>query len=199
MDLSDDLDDRPEPFHRRRSTKVLVFVVCAAIAIAGALWNAGDTSRTVRDLAARHQYDSAWSRLVATGGGLATCERLKLYAHLGRLDARSDSTLVRTADSLRRCRVPTIEILELAALGNARILAHATELDSSRQWMLQANAFRAASDCIKADSAHRACQLLGLQALHAMQDTFAQRVWLENALKHLPTDTALLSRKARLP
>lgn len=199
MDLSDELEDRPEPFYRRRSTKVLAFVACVFLAIAWALWNSGDTSRTVVDLASRHQYDSAWSRLRATGGDLATCERLKLYAHLGRLDTRSDSVLLRTADSLRRCRVPTIAVLELAALANARVLAHATGLDSSQQWMLQASAFRAASDCIKADSANRNCQLMGFQTLVEMNDTLAQRAWIENALRHLPTDSALLARKALVP
>lgn len=199
MDLTDELDDRPEPFRRRRSTKVLVFLACTLLAIAWAIWNAGDTSRTVRDLAGRQQYDAAWSHLRAEGGDLAACERLKLQAHLGVQDPRADTVLLRTADSLRRCRVPSIAVLELAARGNARILAHATGLDSSQQWTLQASAFRAASDCIEADSANLDCQLMGFQALVQMQDTFAQRAWIQNALKHLPADTALLSRKASLP
>jgi hypothetical protein len=196
MDISDELDDLPDPFFRRRSTWVLAFAALAALALAGWWWKSESTAKTIAALGARHQYDSAWTRLRASQGTLGDCERLGLAAELGRLDTRSDSALLRIADSLKACRVPTDSILELVALGRTRILEHATGLDSSQQWSLQADAFRAASDCIKADSANRDCHMMGFQALVGMKDTYGQVAWIKNALVHWPDDTAFLARQS---
>jgi hypothetical protein len=197
MDNSSELDDLPDPFFRRRSTWVVAFLGCAVLAIAGWWWMSDSTTKSIVDLGSRQQYDSAWSRLRASQGSMGDCERLGLEAHLAQLDTRVDSALQRIADSLKACRVPVDSVLELVTLGDTRILEHAKGLDSSKQWALQANAFRAASDCIKADSLNRNCQLMGFQALVGMKDTYGQVAWIKNALIHWPSDTALLSRQAQ--
>lgn len=195
MDLHEQ-DAPPEPFFRRRSTLVVSVLAGAVLAIAGLWWNSGRTSRTLDALASRGAFDSAWTLLREEGSGEVPCVRAELAARLGLLDPRTDTILVLLADSLRTCRIPRPYLFELAAKGHYRIMEHAAVGDSEAVWRLQSNAFRAASDCVAADSLDLECQLMGFQALRRMGDTIAQRNWIENALSHAPHDTALLARRA---
>ncbi len=186
--------DAPVPFWKRRS--VLVAAVCLVLVglVAGA-WHRSESSiRLVRELGLRGQYDSAWSQLHSMSGVLNDCERQAWMGELALLDPRSDSILLRVVDSMREeCVFPTESLFQMQAVGNLRILEHAQAPDAVARRDLPASAFRAASECIRLDSAKRACHLLGFQALTIMRDSSSRAAWLANALRHLPADSALRS------
>lgn len=194
------LDATNVPFWKRRS----VLVVAACLLLVGLVvgaWHRSESSiRAIRELGSRGQFDSAWSQFAAVRGVLSDCERQAWTGELALMDPRSDSILLRVVDSMREeCVFPSESLFLMQAVGNLRILEHARSPDAVARRDLPASAFRAASECIRLDSAKRACHLLGFQALTIMRDSSSRAAWLANALRHLPSDSALRALDASSP
>jgi len=189
--------DEPVPFWKRRSTLVVAACVVVAGVVLGAWRHSESSIRKVRELGERGQYDSAWAQLASVSGGLRDCERQAWTGDLALLDPRADSILLRVVDSMRgECVLPSESLFQMAAMGNLRVLAHARSPDAISRRDLPASAFRAASECIRLDSTKRACHLLGFEALTIMRDSVSRSMWLANALRHLPRDSALQALRA---
>ena len=196
MDLSTENEDVPPPFLQRRSTWIVAAAGCVAIALCGWWLRSNHIATTVKELGARHQYDSAWSALRSSQSGMGDCERFGLTGNLAMLDERTDTLLLRMADSIKACSVPPDSLLEYVSLGNLRIANHSHGLDSSAMWRLQANVFRSASECVKADSSNKPCRDYGFAALSGMKDSYGQLAWIQSALVRWPTDSHFLAMQA---
>jgi|GEM_PF-3048689 len=199
MNHSIEDEDVPTPFLLRRSTWLFGFAGLLVVSMGGCWYNGYNARNTVTKLVESRQYDAAWAALQAHSGSLDDCDRYDLQAELVRSDIRTDTLALRMADSLRVCRMPPATLLELVALGNLRISAHNPVMDSSARWMLQANAFSAASHCVKSDSGNKACRIYGFEALVGMEDTYAQVNWMDSTLARWPDDSVFMAmaEKAR--
>jgi len=192
MDLSIEDEDAPPPFLQRRSTWLFGLAALVAIALFGWWLKVDSVRKNVTNLVNTGEYDAAAKKLEATKGWLGDCDRFGLRASLAKADERKDTLVLEMADSLRGCHALSASLLELVSLGNLRIADHAGDLDSSARWTMQTNAFTAASECVKADSANKSCRTYGFRALVGMKDTYAQVNWMANALARWPNDSAFL-------
>lgn len=191
--------DPNDRFLRRPSTWIAGFFGCVAAALAGWWWISSLAGNAILAQGARHQYDSAWTKLDGWHWAFSECGRQGVAANLAALDDRTDTLLLRMTDSLKVCRLPKDSLFELVSLGYLRIARHAKGLDTSELWRIQGTAFRAASDCIKIDSSRHACLVLGYQALVAMEDTASMDSWLGMARSRWPKDPAFEPRKGIQP
>ncbi|HNY32284.1 MAG TPA: hypothetical protein PKO15_15470 [Fibrobacteria bacterium] len=159
-------------------------------------WRASSTQSTLGDLVARGGFDSAWLVKREAGSSLDACHRQQATLSIARFDERADTAIFRALDTLKQsCWYPADSTLEFGAMGNLRIASHA-RLDTSDRWKVYASAFRIASECVKTDSTHRSCWLMGFQALEAMRDTFSTRSWAGMARKRWPTDSSFANLQA---
>ena len=182
---------------RKRRTWALALLAIAALLALSWWWRSHATTSRIVDLGQRHQIDSAWTRFQSSKDNLTDCQRQRLTAYLASADRRSDTLLLKIADSLKMCFMAPDSLQAWVSLGHLRIAEHSPHADSSTRWTLLATSFRAASECIKLDSNHASCFNLGFDALFEMGDGFAQLAWIKKALVRWPNDTSLLARRQK--
>ncbi len=185
-----DEDLFPTPILHRASTWAFIFAGVVALALVGWWAKVQYSTKQIEGLIASRQYDAAWSAIGSTRG-ISDCGRQALVTDLAMLDERTDSLLLRTADSFRTCNPDRHILFGLTARGNLRIAAHAKGLDSAAAWKLHSNAYQAALECVKADSNSVNCAIDGYLALGGMKNPGGQFSWIQNALAKWPKDSAI--------
>ncbi len=185
-----DEDLFPTPIFHRASTWAFIFAGVVALALVGWWAKVQYSTKKIEGLIASRQYDAAWASLRSTRG-ISDCGRHALVADLAMLDERSDSLLLRTADSFRTCNPDRQILFGLTARGNLRIAAHAKGLDSATSWKLNSNAYQAALECVKADSNSVNCGIDGYLALGGMKNPGGQLSWIQNAIAKWPKDSTI--------